>query len=98
MKDYSRLYIGGEWVGPAGSGTLDVVNSTTEEIMGRIPEGVPADVDRAVAAARGAFDAWSTTPASSIDLASLGIGSRFFQSSASATLRYLPASVIEWPW
>lgn len=62
MKNYQKLYIGGEWVESAGDGTLDVVNSTTEEIMGRIPEGVPADVDRAVAAARQAFDGWAATP------------------------------------
>ncbi|MEM7585672.1 MAG: aldehyde dehydrogenase family protein [Acidobacteriota bacterium] len=62
MKDYQKLYIGGEWVDSAGTGTLAVVNSATEEIMGRIPEGVPEDVDRAVAAAKGAFEGWSTTP------------------------------------
>ena len=35
-----------------GDGTLEVINSTTEEVMGRIPEGTPADVDRAVALTR----------------------------------------------
>ena len=58
-----KLYINGEWVTPAGKGMLDVINSTTEEVMGRIPEGTPEDVNRAVAAARSAFDAWSMTPA-----------------------------------
>ncbi len=57
-----KLYIGGEWVDPAGSETLDVVNSSTEEVMGRIPQGTPADVDRAVEAARAAFESWSQTP------------------------------------
>ncbi len=61
MKDCQNLYIGGEWVKPAGSGTLEVVHSATEEVMGRIPEGVPEDVDRAVTAARQAFEAWSIT-------------------------------------
>ncbi len=61
MKDYQKLYIGGEWVDSAGTGTLAVVNSATEEIMGQIPEGVPEDVDRAVAAAKQAFDTWSVT-------------------------------------
>ncbi len=56
-----RLYIGGEWVESTGSGTIDVINSTTEEVMGTIPEGTPEDVDRAVAAARDAFDSWSVT-------------------------------------
>ena len=57
------LYIGGAWVDPAGPDTIDVVNATTEEVMGRIPAGTPEDVDRAVAAARAAFDAWSQTTA-----------------------------------
>ena len=48
-----KLYIGGEWVDPAGTETIDVVNASTEEVMGRIPQGTPEDVDRAVAAARG---------------------------------------------
>src|SRR5439155_1030864 len=47
--------------GPWGEETIDVVNSSTEEVMGRIPQSTPADVDRAVAAARKAFDSWSTT-------------------------------------
>ena len=41
-----KLYIGGEWVDPTGSETIDVVNSTTEEVIGRIPQGTPEDVDR----------------------------------------------------
>src|SRR3954470_24503545 len=60
VKD--KLYIDGEWVDPAGPETIDVVNASTEEVMGRIPQGTPADVDAAVAAARDAFEGWSTTP------------------------------------
>ena len=56
------LYVGGKWVQPSGKGMLDVINSTTEEVMGRIPEGTAEDINRAVAAARGAFDSWSATP------------------------------------
>ena len=44
-----------------GSGTLPVTNSTTEEVMGTVPEGTAADVDEAVAAARQAFPAWAAT-------------------------------------
>ncbi len=62
MKLHDRLYIGGAWVAPSGQGTIDVVNATTEEVMGRVPEGTAADVDRAVAAARDAFGEWSVTP------------------------------------
>jgi acyl-CoA reductase-like NAD-dependent aldehyde dehydrogenase len=59
VKD--KLYIDGEWVDPAGKETIDVVNASTEEVMGRIPQGTPEDVDRAVAAARRAFETWSQT-------------------------------------
>jgi acyl-CoA reductase-like NAD-dependent aldehyde dehydrogenase len=60
--DRDRIYVGGSWVPSAGSGTLDVIDSTSEEVMGSVPEGTPEDVDRAVAAARAAFPAWSATP------------------------------------
>lgn len=56
-----KIFIGGEWVPSKGKGTLDVINSTTEEVMGTIPEGTPEDVDLAVRAARDAFAGWSTT-------------------------------------
>jgi aldehyde dehydrogenase (NAD+) len=56
-----QLYIGGEWVEPAGEGSIEVVNPTTEEVVGRIPEGTAEDADRAVRAARAAFDSWSQT-------------------------------------
>ncbi len=59
VKD--KLYIDGEWVDPAGSETIDVVNASTEEVMGRIPQGTQEDVDRAIAAARRAFETWSQT-------------------------------------
>jgi aldehyde dehydrogenase (NAD+) len=58
-----KLYADGEWVEPAGKGMLDVINSTTEEVMGRVPEGTAEDINRAVAAARRAFDSWSVTSA-----------------------------------
>jgi aldehyde dehydrogenase (NAD+) len=57
-----RLYIGGEWVEPAGSGTIEVIDSTTEKVIGRIPEGTPEDVDRAAQAARTGFEAWRQVP------------------------------------
>src|SRR5215475_2122691 len=55
------IFIGGEWVEPEGSETLEVVNSSTEEVMGTIPACTAADADRAVIAARDAFDSWSQT-------------------------------------
>jgi aldehyde dehydrogenase (NAD+) len=54
-----KLFIGGQWVDPAGSERLDVLNPSTEEPIGSIPMGTRDDVDRAVAAARDAFEVWS---------------------------------------
>jgi aldehyde dehydrogenase (NAD+) len=62
MRDYSDIYIDGAWVPSDGTGTIEVINAGTEEVMGSIPEGVPSDVDKAVDAARRAFDGWSQTP------------------------------------
>jgi aldehyde dehydrogenase (NAD+) len=56
-----KIFIGGEWVQSSGSGVLEVINSSTEDLMGTVPEGTPEDVDRAVSAAREAFDGWSQT-------------------------------------
>jgi len=58
---HDKLYVNGEWVEPAGKEMLDVINSTTEEVMGRVPEGTAEDINRAVAAARAAFNSWSAT-------------------------------------
>jgi aldehyde dehydrogenase (NAD+) len=56
MQVHGRLFIGGDWVQPATSATLDVISPHTEEVIARVPEGGEADMDRAVAAARDAFD------------------------------------------
>jgi aldehyde dehydrogenase (NAD+) len=63
MLTFDRLYIDGSWVTPAGNDVLEVIDSTTEEVFATIPAGVPADIDRAVAAAKAAFTAWSEEPA-----------------------------------
>ena len=57
-----KLFIGGQWVDPAGSDQIEVINPTTEESMGSIPAGGPEDVHHAVTAARDAFEGWSQTP------------------------------------
>jgi aldehyde dehydrogenase (NAD+) len=62
MRTYDKLYIDGQWVASGGTGTLEVTNSATEEIIASVPEGVAADVDAAVAAARAAFEGWSSLP------------------------------------
>jgi acyl-CoA reductase-like NAD-dependent aldehyde dehydrogenase len=56
-----KIFIGGEWVEPSGADPIEVVNSTTEEVMGTIPGCTPVEVDRAVEAAREAFESWSQT-------------------------------------
>ena len=56
-----KIYIDGGWVPSTGSETIEVVNSTTEEVMGTIPAGTADDVAAAVAAAKKAFPAWAAT-------------------------------------
>lgn len=58
---HESIYIDGAWVPSAGHGSIEVVNSTTEEVMGSVPAGNGEDVERAVAAARAALEAWSAT-------------------------------------
>src|SRR5436305_9232904 len=77
-----KLYIGGEWVEPAGSETLDVIDSTTEQVMGSVPLGTAADVDKAVAAARAAFEGWSQTPLEERVAACAAIGQQLAARSA----------------
>jgi betaine-aldehyde dehydrogenase len=56
VHEYGQLFIGGRWVDPSTSETIDVISPHTEEVIGRVPEAKEADVDRAVQAARTAFD------------------------------------------
>ena len=70
-----KLFIDGSWVPSTGTGSIDVINSATEEVMGRIPEGTAADVDRAVAAAKAAFQfAVKLLPTILLALAATGTG------------------------
>src|SRR6266581_8052618 len=62
MEKRDRLYIDGSWVPSTGKGAIDVIGASTEEVIGTVPEGTAADVDKAVAAAKAAFLAWSATP------------------------------------
>ena len=65
MQVYDKLFIGGELVAPLGTDTIEVINASTEEVAGRAPEATTGDIDRAVAAAREAFDngPWARTSA-----------------------------------
>lgn len=62
MRNHDQLYINGAWVSSTGTDTIDVLDASTEEVMGHVPLGTAEDVDAAVAAARVAFDTWSLTP------------------------------------
>lgn len=63
MYEYRQFYIDGRWVDPAKARDYEVINPATEEVAGVISMGSAADVDRAVAAARRAFESFSRTSA-----------------------------------
>lgn len=56
IRHPDRFLIGGEWVSPSSSDTIDVIAPATEEVFITVAAAVEADIDRAVAAAREAFD------------------------------------------
>ena len=56
MQERSQIFVGGKFVESDAKGRIDVISPNTEEVIGRVPDATPADVDRAVAAAREAFD------------------------------------------
>ena len=61
MSHHLQFYIGGRWVEPATGATLDVVDPSTEQPFTAVALGAKADVDRAVAAARAAFEGFART-------------------------------------
>ncbi|MFP5254782.1 MAG: aldehyde dehydrogenase family protein [Acidimicrobiia bacterium] len=56
---HDKIYIDGAWIPSEGSGTIDVYDSTNGEVIGSIPNGSAADVDKAVEAAARAFPEWA---------------------------------------
>ncbi len=56
-----ELYIDGAWIAPQGDGTIEVVNPTTEQVIGSVPAGSSDDVNLAVAAAKRAFPEWANS-------------------------------------
>lgn len=54
----SELFINGTWQRPSTPGTIDVFNPCTEEVLHRVAAGGPADVNKAVAAAKAALPGW----------------------------------------
>jgi aldehyde dehydrogenase (NAD+) len=61
MINHDKIFINGAWVPSTGSGTIEVVNPATEDVIAVVPDGTADDVDRAVQAAVAAFDDWSRT-------------------------------------
>ena len=61
MKNQTRFYINGGWVEPSTGNTLEVINPATEKVIGAVALGSEKDVDKAVAAAKMAFDSYSQT-------------------------------------
>ena len=60
--DFEKLYINGEWIGGHSGKFIDVENPSNKEIIAKVPRGDKEDVDKAVKAARNAFEAWENTP------------------------------------
>ncbi len=61
MRDYMKFYIDGQWVDPVTPKSLEVINPANEAVCGHISAGSAADVDKAVKAARKAFETYSQT-------------------------------------
>ncbi|HEX4250927.1 MAG TPA: aldehyde dehydrogenase family protein [Pseudonocardia sp.] len=63
VRSFDKIYIDGQWVSSTGTGTIEVISPRTEQVIATVPDGTPGDMDRAVAAARRAFDSgeWSRT-------------------------------------
>ena len=56
-----KIYIGGEWVQSAGTGVLEVINPTTEQVMGAIPEGTRRGCRQSGRRCPRGFETWSQT-------------------------------------
>ena len=62
MQNFDKLFINGRWMVPHGAESIEVINASTEQVMGKIPAATSEDVNAAVAAAQAAFEGWATTP------------------------------------
>lgn len=61
MHTYEKHYINGTWIHSTGNETIEVINPATEKVVGRVSHGTAEDVNRAVQAAKEAFDSFSQT-------------------------------------
>ena len=62
MINLNTFYIDGAWVAPAGTATMPILTPSTNAQVGKLTLGTAADVERAVAAAKVAFESFSLTP------------------------------------
>ena len=63
MADSYQMFVDGGWVNSSDGGTRDVINPATGEVIASVQEGTAEDADRAVAAAKRAFETWyDSTP------------------------------------
>src|ERR1700748_3190780 len=89
IKAWDKVFIGGEWVVPAGADPLPVINSATEETIATVPGCSPVEVDLAVEAARGAFEGWAATSreerAEAMAAIAVGLGERSEELTATIT-------------
>ena len=59
MREYTQFYINGQWVEPDSPNRFEVINPATEAVCAHISLGAESDVDKAVTAARKAFESYS---------------------------------------
>src|SRR5687767_6606729 len=64
MKIHDRHYINGAWVPSSEPSSIEVRSAATEEVIAHVPAGAAEDADKAVKAARSAFESWAATPVS----------------------------------
>jgi len=62
MKVFADQYINGAWVPSTSAASLDVLDSNTNKVIAKVPDGSEEDTNRAVAAAHAAFEGWAATP------------------------------------
>lgn len=61
MKRLDKFYIDGQWHSAEQDQFMDIINPSNEEVIGQVAMGSSADVEKAVTAAKKAFDSWSQT-------------------------------------
>jgi aldehyde dehydrogenase (NAD+) len=89
MYDCKKFFIDGVWVAATQRSTLDIVNPATEQVIGQVALGAAEDVDKAVKAARRAFESYSRTSPSERRVAARAHGRRLSEAPAGARQGHL---------